>query len=85
MTWDAKRKRQRASWRVLTVAENTRICDPDRAFAARVRWGKDETLVIYRSLGPPALRSFLGHRTRARFLLGRFTREGIVEPLVSLD
>jgi hypothetical protein len=85
VTWDAKRRRKRVSWRVLTVAENGRICDPDRAFAARVSWGKDETLVIYRSLGPPALRSFLGHQTRARFLLGKFTSEGIVEPLVSVD
>jgi hypothetical protein len=85
VTWDARRRRKRVSWRVLTVAENARICSPDRAFAARVSWGRDETLVIYRSLGPPARRSFLGYQTRARFLLGRFTREGIVEPLVSLD
>ena len=27
---------------------------PDEAFAVRVSWGRDDTLVIYRSLGPPA-------------------------------
>jgi len=84
VTWDPKRRRKRVSWRVLTVAENGRICGPDQAFAARVSWGRDDTLVIYRSLGPPALRSFLGHQTRARFLIGRFTSEGLVEPLVSV-
>ena len=85
VTWDAKRRRKRISWRVLTVAENGRICNPDQAFAVRVSWGRDDTLVVYRSLGPPALRSFLGHQTRARFLLGKFTREGVVEPLLSVD
>ncbi|MBV8487655.1 MAG: hypothetical protein JO161_05205 [Planctomycetaceae bacterium] len=85
VTWDARRRRKCVSWRVLTVAENARICGPDRAFAARLSWGKDDTLVVYRSLGPSALRSFLGHQTRARFLLGKFTSEGVVEPLVSID
>jgi len=55
------------------------------AFAVRVSWGRDDTLVIYRSLGPSAPRSFLGYQTKARFLLGRFTNEGNVEPLLSVD
>lgn len=85
VTWDPKRRRKRISWRVLTVAENARICRPDQAFAARVSWGRDDTVVIYRSLGPQARRSFLGHQTRAKFLLGKFTSEGLVEPLVTID
>jgi hypothetical protein len=85
VSWDAMRHRKRLSWRILTVSEDARICPPDEAFAVRVSWGRDETYVIYRSLGPPALRAFLGHQTRARFLVGQFTDEGTVEPLVSLE
>ncbi len=73
-------------WRTLTVTEKSQICPPDVAFAARISWGTGkEGLLIYRSLGRPALRAFLGHQTRARFLIGRFTAEGDVEPLLSLD
>ena len=39
-------------------------------------WGRDDTLVVYRSLGPPASAHFLGHQTKARFLVGKFTQEG---------
>ncbi len=85
VSWDPRRHRKRLSWRVLTVAQDSRVCAPDVAFAVRVSWGRDDTLVIYRSLGPPAPRSFLGYQTRARFVLGRFTNEGDVEPLVSVD
>lgn len=85
VSWDPQRHRKRLSWRVLTVSEDSRVCPPDVAFAVRVSWGRDDTLVIYRSLGPPAARSFLGYQTKARFLLGRFDAEGTVEPLLSLD
>jgi hypothetical protein len=85
VSWDSSRHRKRLSWRVLTVAQDSRVCAPDAAFAVRVSWGRDDTLVIYRSLAPPAPRSFLGYQTRARFLVGRFTNEGNVEPLLSVD
>ncbi len=46
------------SWRPLTVAERSKSLKGDTAFAVRVAWGiRDDDLVIYRSLGPPALRS----------------------------
>ena len=76
VSWDGMRHRKRLSWRVLTVSEDAKICPPDLAFAVRVSWGRDETYVLYRSLGPPALRAFLGHQTRARFLSAQFTEEG---------
>ncbi len=85
VSWDPQRHRKRLSWRVLTVAQDSKVCAPDVAFAVRVSWGRDDTLVIYRSLGPPAPRSFLGYQTKVRFLLGRFTNEGNVEPLLSVD
>lgn len=74
------------NWRPLTVAFRSKACRADVAFAARVAWGpRDEGLAIYRSLAAPALRSFLGHQTAARFLVGAFTREGDVRPIVKLD
>jgi hypothetical protein len=61
------------------------VCAPDEAFAVRVSWGRDDTLVIYRSLRPPGRRAFLGHLTSSRFLVGKFTTEGSVEPILCVD
>jgi hypothetical protein len=73
-------------WRTLTVTEKSQACPPDVAFGARISWGVgQEGLLIYRSLARPALRAVLGHQTKARFLIGRFTEDGDVEPLLTLD
>ncbi len=85
VSWDSDRNRKTLHWRVLTVSERARAVRNDRAFAARLSWGRDETYVIYRSLGPPAPRAFLGYQTRARFLLGQFTTGGDVKPILSVD
>jgi hypothetical protein len=85
VSWEPSRNRSPLQWRVLTVSEKSKVCAPDVAFAARIRWGRDETLVIYRSLARPALRAFLGHQTHARFLVGLFNREGLVEPIVRIE
>jgi hypothetical protein len=85
-SWDSDRDRRPATWRRLTVAQNSRNCPPGVAFAARIGWGiGEEGIVVYRSLGRPALRSFLGHQTTARFVIGAFSETGNVSPLVSLD
>ena len=64
----------------------SKTCPPSVAFGARLAWGPGEDgLLIYRSLAKPALRAVLGHQTRARFLVGRFTPDGDVVPLLSLD
>ena len=85
VSWEPRRNRQPVRWRTLTVSESSRACPADVAFGARVTWGRNETLLIYRSLAPPAVRAVLGHQTRARFLVGLFSREGEVEPLVKVD
>jgi hypothetical protein len=85
ISWDAKRHQKAPQWRVLTVSERSQAVAPDRAFAARVSWGRSESYVIYRSLGPPGTRAFLGHQTRARFLVGLFTPKGDVEPIVTVE
>ena len=74
------------TWRALTVSHRSKACRGDVAVAARVAWGSnDEGLVVYRSLGPPELRAFLGHQTKARFLVGAFTRAGDVRPILKVD
>jgi hypothetical protein len=85
VSWDSKRHRKAVHWRILSVSENGRNVALDRAFAVRVSWGRDEAYVIYRSLGKPALRAFLGHQTKARFLVGLFKAEGTVEPILKVD
>jgi hypothetical protein len=85
VSWEPSRHRSPLHWRALTVSEKSKACAPDVAFAARIRWGRDVTLVVYRSLARPALRAFLGHQTRARFLVGLFNREGVVEPIVKVE
>ena len=74
------------TWRTLTVSHRSRACREDVAVAARVAWGpSEEGLVVYRSLGPTAPRSFLGHQTGVRFLVGAFTRSGDVRPFLKVD
>lgn len=85
ISWDATRLRRELVWRVLTVTERAKVCHPSVAFAARVGWGRGEGLVVYRSLAKPAPRTFLGHATAARFLFGRFTAAGVVEPLIEIE
>jgi hypothetical protein len=85
VSWDSRRHRKNPHWRVLSVSEKYHNVSPDRAFAARVSWNQDETFVIYRSLASPAPRAFLGHQTTARFLVGRFTNGGVVEPILQVD
>lgn len=77
------RKQPPRGWRVATVAERSAACPPGTAFAARVHWGIRQTsLLVYRSLGPPDLRSVLGHQTRARLLVGAFAPTGDVHPWI---
>ncbi len=85
VSWDPARIRRRPTWRVLTVSERGKAVGPGRAFAVRVSWGRHETYVIYRSLDAPASRAFLGYRTHARLLIGLFTPDGNVTPLVKID
>ncbi|WP_337176411.1 hypothetical protein [Paludisphaera sp.] len=85
VSWDHARNRKRLAVVELTVAEGGKRCPSDVAWAARASWGLGETFVFYRSLGPTARRSFLGCSTTARLLVGRFTPEGDVEPIATLD
>jgi hypothetical protein len=87
VSWDPIRNRRLVRWKSLTVAEQSRICSPETAFAARITWGRTpgDTLLVYRSLARPALRSVLGHQTRARFLVALFRPDGDIVPIIKLD
>jgi hypothetical protein len=85
LSWEPGRDRKSVQWRTLTVTQERRVCAPETAFAVRVSWGRDETLVVYRSLARPATRAFLGHQTSAQFLIGLFNRDGEVEPLLNVE
>lgn len=85
VSWRAERHRKPPHWRVLTVTEKSKIVPAETAFAARVAWGPVEHYVVYRSLARPAPRAFLGHQTSARFLIGLFTPEAKVEPIVTIE
>ena len=84
-TWNPDLLSKKLRVRILTVAEKSRVCAPDVAFAARIAWGVGESIVVYRSLARPSPRSFLGHQTSARFLVGLFHADGRVEPIVQVD
>lgn len=85
VSWEPRRNRQPVRWRTLTVSESSRASRPDAAFGARITWGRDETLLIYRSLTRPALRALLGYQTRVRFLIALFSRNGEVEPILKVE
>jgi hypothetical protein len=85
VSWDAKRGRKIPHWRILSVSERSRNVAPDRAYAVRVSWGRNETYVIYRSFAKPAPRAFLGHQTTARLMVGLFNPDGVVEPILKVD
>lgn len=75
-----------STWRALTVTDKSRICRPGLAVGYRIGWGpRDESVLIYRSLGPASIRAVLGHQTPARFLVGAFGRTGDVRPWLRFD
>lgn len=85
VSWDPIKDRRPVIWRPLTISEQSKVCPPSVAFAARLGWGAGrEGLVFYRSFAKAARRLFLGYQTEARLLVGRFTTEGEVVPLVQV-
>lgn len=86
VSWGVERARKPLRWQALTVTEKSQICPPDRAVAWRVWWSQTDCLVVYRSLGQPAARAFLGHQTKpsTRFLVAEFDEDGDFRPLLTV-
>lgn len=72
------------TWRHLTVAESLQIQPRDVAVGYRVQVSKEQWLV-YRSLGPRANRTVLGHNLSTEMLVARFDEEGDVDPLLEIE
>jgi hypothetical protein len=85
VSWDAIRNRKLRTVRRLTVTEDRVVCPPDRAVAFRVRWGQEDSLLVYRGLAGRAQRAVLGHQIRARFLIGLFAIDGSLTPLLAVE
>ncbi len=85
VSWNARRRGKPVTWRSLTITEKGKHVPPERASAARITWGRDETYLLYRSHAKPALRAFLGHCTTTRFLFAKFDKDGTVTPIFKLD
>ncbi len=81
---DSRRFARAYTWRPLTVAESRSPVRPDMAVGYRVQVGNRQWL-IYRSLGPKGNRTVLGHNLVSEFLVGRFSRKGLVDPLLEIE
>jgi hypothetical protein len=81
---DPRRMAKQCTWRQLTVADNRQIVPRDTAVGYRVQCGGEQWL-IYRSLVARASRSLLGQNLTSEFLVGRFSRKGIAEPLIEIE
>ena len=72
------------TWRQLTVAEQRLIIARDVAVGYRVQHGSNQW-ALYRSLEPAASRTLLGCNLVYQFMLGKFTTQGTVEPLLEIE
>jgi hypothetical protein len=82
--FDRRRLRREVTWRQLTVGQDRQVVPRDVAVGYRVQIGGCQW-VIYRSLGPPAVRTVLSKNLMHEFLLGRFTRKGNVKTLLEIE
>ena len=81
---DARRHAKPLTWRRLTVGEVRQTQPLDVAAAYRAQIGKRQW-AVYRSLNGIANRTVLGHHTFSQCVVGRFTNEGLVEPLFEYE
>lgn len=72
------------TWRSLTVAEELKILDRDKAVAFRVQVGEQQW-VIYRSLSGIANRTFLGENQICEFFVGRTDGDVAAEELIQIE
>lgn len=79
-----RRFARHCTWRTLTIADRLTRQPRDVAAGYRVQLGQEQWL-IYRSLAEPAGRTLLGHNLVSEFLVGRFLRTGLIEPLVEIE
>ncbi|TWT90039.1 hypothetical protein Mal64_04220 [Pseudobythopirellula maris] len=79
-----KRFKKQRTWRQLTVAQSLERVDHDTAVAFRAQAGKEQW-VVYRSLDPPANRTFIGHNLASEGLIGKFLASGEIDEYFEID
>jgi len=72
------------TWRRLTVAELLEIQSPEVAVGYRIQVGSRQWC-LYRSLDPPANRTFFGQNLTSEFIFGRFTRDGELREILEIE
>jgi len=83
--WNPKRREAFAEWRSLTVTEDRRRLGPAEASAHRLRVGARQLLVYRGQNGSKVKRTVLGYHHGSESVIGRFTSDGDVEPLVLVE
>lgn len=79
------RRRKEVTWRSLTVTEDGNVVSSDIAAAYRWQIAQQQWLV-YRSLRKPNTpRAALGYHTGNGFVMGRFDRNGDVDPMLMVE
>ncbi|MCA9138060.1 MAG: hypothetical protein KDB00_14910 [Planctomycetales bacterium] len=80
-----RRFSMKRTWRRLTVGEQLKLLPPQAAVAFRVQVGKSQWL-LYRSMSPPAPRTFMGKHLIADFYCARFdAKEQSYEDLITVE
>ncbi|MEX0715845.1 MAG: hypothetical protein WD066_04625 [Planctomycetaceae bacterium] len=83
--WSPRRRNARVDWRTLTVTENGRLLSSADAAGHRIRLG-DRQLVLYHSLRKGFYtRAVLGVHTSNETVIGRFDRNGDVQPILLVE
>ena len=72
------------TWRRLTIAELLEIQSPEVAVGYRIQVGSRQWC-LYRSLDPPANRTFFGQNLTSEFIFGRFTRDGELREILEIE
>ena len=83
--WAPQRRKADVEWRRLTVASDGQPVPSSDAFGFRLRIGELH-LIVYRGLrNNDQPRTVLGMHTRNETVIGRFTKSGIIDPLLLVE
>ncbi|MBW3541755.1 MAG: hypothetical protein KY476_15925 [Planctomycetes bacterium] len=85
LDWHPRRRLAPAQWRMLTIVEEGRRLKAGEAGGYRLRLGRHHLLAFRSLCRPGAYRTVLGHHTRYETVVGRFTEDGEVEPVLLVE
>lgn len=83
--WHPDRARAYAEWRKLTVSEQGKAVPGDWAGGCRLRVGSDQWLFYHGMKRSQGGRAVLGQHTFNETLIGSFSKDGSVEPIILVE